>query len=1120
MSRNKKRQARRLFRFESLEPRHLLSAVTVTDTEIITERDVIPRFVVTPTDTVVKNGNWSDASVWADGSVPTEADLVRIEEGFSIRYDVSSEIDALEISGELNFATNVDTSLSINEITVLPAGTLTIGTEANPVEVGVRTEILFTDTPGEDGLHFKSDMDMNQFGNGLIVLGSLEIFGANKTPYVRAVEDITQGATTVVVSEIPSDWAIGDELLLPATAQKIIGRKDFISTDSTETVFIESMEGNTITFSTPTVSPHNGISDNPFDVSRFAHVGNLTRNVVIASENPTGVRGHLMITGNGNASINNLQTQSIGRTTADRIADSDGVTPGLNQKARYGIHLHHARGEIQITNSVVQDALKWGIVVHNTDNALIDNNIVYDVDGAGIVIQNGKEEGNIFSNNLIVKIDGGRQTDAHTGQDGSDGSAFWFRSSTGTVEDNFAYDARGYGMNANGYGRRITDGSVGATQQFDSFKGNEFVSSKGGVWLTHSQQQSHKDWQNQTFEDSLFWHMSKDGWHSFHEGPYVVNNITMINDPEASSLALGGDSPGDITERTSIGFAFADSSYFNVGIKMNNVKVSGYSIGMMVPPKAITEKFPDPMIVTDAVFSNYVNVVFTEATPDGNIAFENVTYLPTETIRPTIKQKRGSNLPVDPVNVWRIGTGVLEPGSFAEGVSNNIQGNLAGDIFGNVDLDINRWRDQLIIQNNDNVVVTADEEVITVTTESKEVLFDKSLVTTIKFVGTDGDDTFINNTSIRARARGNDGNDLLQGGSSGDELKGGAGDDRLLGGDGNDTIVGDDGNDFIDGQMGDDGELSGKAGDDVVHGGDGNDRVYGGDGMDQLHGDAGSDRLNGGEGSDAFFSDTLDRFDDFTDEDTNEGDGDGGGNGGNGGSDNASPSISIKDGQLRIVRRDNVKVTANETTVTVMINDEILEYDRSLITRGIFYSGTDGNDIFINNSDLKAVVRGRAGDDFLQGGSGIDEIKGGDGNDTIFGGDGEDSIRGGEGDDQLQGGDGKDQIAGEAGDDEIRGGTGDDRLSGGEGADRIYGDEDADRLNGGVGADVFFADDLDKFLDFSADDRLASENEITEDEGEIFEPIVLDLAIADLIVEGGIVDELVEAIFDQEPSAT
>ena len=143
--------------FETLEHRRLLSAtdiglgVEVTETAIITANDTVPRFVSQPTDIAIRNGDWSDPDTWADGTVPTSDDLVRVAVGVSVQFDAETEIDSLEILGELEFVTNEDTSLLVTTITVLPSGSLTIGTADNPVADSVSVNIVFRDVALQTG---------------------------------------------------------------------------------------------------------------------------------------------------------------------------------------------------------------------------------------------------------------------------------------------------------------------------------------------------------------------------------------------------------------------------------------------------------------------------------------------------------------------------------------------------------------------------------------------------------------------------------------------------------------------------------------------------------------------------------------------------------------------------------------------------------------------------------------------------------------------------------------------------------------------------------------------------------------------------------------------------------
>ena len=81
------------------------------------------------------------------------------------------------------------------------------------------------------------------------------------------------------------------------------------------------------------------------------------------------------------------------------------------------------------------------------------------------------------------------------------------------------------------------------------------------------------------------------------------------------------------------------------------------------------------------------------------------------------------------------------------------------------------------------------------------------------------------------------------------------------------------------------------------------------------------------------------------------------------------------------------------------------------------------------------MLRGRGGDDTLEGGDGVDTLYGGDGNDTLDGGEGDDLLRGHGGDDVLRGRGGADTLEGGDGADRLLGGTGDDVLTGHGGSD-------------------------------------------------------------------------------------
>ena len=313
-----------------------------------------------------------------------------------------------------------------------------------------------------------------------------------------------------------------------------------------------------------------------------------------------------------------------------------------------------------------------------------------------------------------------------------------------------------------------------------------------------------------------------------------------------------------------------------------------------------------------------------------------------------------------------------------------------------------------------------------------EQSFSVSAVSSIRFDGGNGNDTFVNGTNVPVLAFGGAGNDYLSGGNADDELNGGDGDDELVGNGGDDALLGDAGNDT----------LSGGLGNDNLYGGSGNDSLDGGDGADKLQGESGDDNLQGGSGNDSLYgydgNDVLD--------------------GGDG-----NDYLDGMDGDDRLLGSAGDDVLIGGAGIDTLLgglgNDDL-------------YGGS-GNDS-LDGGDGADRLRGDSGDDNLQGGSGDDFLYGYDGNDTLDGGDGNDLLQGMDGDDWLLGNAGDDVLLGDAGNDTLSGGlgndnlyggSGNDSLDGGDGADKLQGESGDDNLQGGSGNDSLYGYDGNDVLD-------------------------------------------------------
>jgi serralysin len=189
-------------------------------------------------------------------------------------------------------------------------------------------------------------------------------------------------------------------------------------------------------------------------------------------------------------------------------------------------------------------------------------------------------------------------------------------------------------------------------------------------------------------------------------------------------------------------------------------------------------------------------------------------------------------------------------------------------------------------------------------------------------------------TSSSGRLFGDAGNDILMGSASGNELCGGPGADTLAGGAGNDSLDGGDDNDSLSG-----GTFS--------------DLLLGGAGNDVLNGDAGADRMAGEAGDDIYYV------------------------------DDAGDIVS----ELAASGTDTVR---SWVTFSLANTASVFGGVERLALLGNAAIGGTGNGLantIIGNTAAN-VLSGGLGNDVLSGANGSDRLIGGAGNDTLIGGTG------------------------------------------------------------------------------------------------------------------------------------
>jgi hypothetical protein len=383
-----------------------------------TPHDHVPNFAASPTMRSAASGAWSSPATWTPARLPTASDIVSI--AHTVAYDSTTgeaDVIGIEAGGVLRFATDRSTRIRVGTLLVLPNGTLEVGTPQMPVHPTAVAEIVVRDTP------LDASADPDQYGTGVLsVDGTVTMHGAAKTPtFVRTASEPRAGNSTITLEQPVAGWRPGDRIFLPDTRQ-VPAEHWFNSSYALHieerTVHGISPDGRVLTLSAPLGFDHRGARDADgtptvaAGVALLPHVGNLTRNVVIRSENPAGTRGHTLYTHRSTVSISYAQFQDLGRTRAEPLNAT------TNHIGRYPLHIHQLWGPVNPSNTgyqfvvqgnAVNDSLKWPLAVHGSHFGLVRQNVVFggaQLTGAGIAIEDGTETQNVFEENFVANIRG------------------------------------------------------------------------------------------------------------------------------------------------------------------------------------------------------------------------------------------------------------------------------------------------------------------------------------------------------------------------------------------------------------------------------------------------------------------------------------------------------------------------------------------------------------------------------------------------------------------------------------------------------------------------------------------------------------------------------------------
>lgn len=410
-----------------------------------------------------QSGNWSDAQTWEGGRQPQAGDFVQVRAGHFVTYDVDSSaaLRLLHVAGTLTFSREKDTLLDVGLIKVEPGETtsedgfnchdeapappappappagpagpavpvLEIGTAAAPIPDGVKATIRLR--------HFKGT-NAETLPAIIACGGRWEVHGAPMSrTWLKLAAPASAGDVRVTLEQPVGDWHVGDRVMITTGEAPAIesgtsfqkkeqfGRQKPVGTEER---VITAIEGAALTLDRPLTKAHQG------EGMMRCEVANLSRNVVIESADPAGVRGHTMFHRDSSGGISYAEFRHLGK---------EGVL------GRYPIHFHLVRDTMRgsgVLGASIWDSHNRWVTIHGTDRLLIRDCVGYQSRGHGFFLEDATEQWNVLDRNLAVQAFGSVPLPQQVlGYDPNDGAGFWWANGRNTFIRNVACENDHYG---------------------------------------------------------------------------------------------------------------------------------------------------------------------------------------------------------------------------------------------------------------------------------------------------------------------------------------------------------------------------------------------------------------------------------------------------------------------------------------------------------------------------------------------------------------------------------------------------------------------------------------------------------------------------------------------------
>ncbi len=418
------REDSRRLSLEHLEPRQLLATVSL------------------------QSGDWHDPSVW-DNGIPDSTQRAIISSGTTVTLSGTDHVaDEIVVQGLLSVREDSNPSvktLTTDWIHINSGGEFRIGSATNRFDTNeFQLTLTGTDQQADHTIETASGFMQVNDNDGFLMTasgGRLNFHGDEKLAFTRLAETADPNdnvllvnnviernfdGVTSAVSDGSLDWAVGDQIVIASSSY------DYNDEEvRTITSIVDLGTTSELILDAPLAHRHYGEIETyrsdtrTWDIDLRAEVVLLNRNIVIQGTQDTdlefgdraaygtgagenlGVGGHTMfMPGSGTITIDSVQFDRMGQT---------------GTLGRYPVHWHLAGNRVGdvLRNSSITNSNNRGVTVHGTQGVVMESNVLHDIHGHGIFMEDAAEFGNQFLFNIVLGIHrvGGGGTQDFTSED-------------------------------------------------------------------------------------------------------------------------------------------------------------------------------------------------------------------------------------------------------------------------------------------------------------------------------------------------------------------------------------------------------------------------------------------------------------------------------------------------------------------------------------------------------------------------------------------------------------------------------------------------------------------------------------------------------------------------------